>query len=306
MCHPQYNECIVLGTTKLAFTVVLNAVTVILVDTNRTLLKYLRCTLATKLSIKHDCNELACFDDADILTHKKEKQHSLRRNFSTKALLSVVLVSPIPLHHQARRFISLCDFEVLNDDMPSYQSGLLERITSELVFNDYDKATQSTNIEARYTNSLIILTENSIPNVEATKCNVLKADNSIPNVEATKCNVLKADNSIPNVEATKCNVLKADNSIPNVEATKCNVLKANNSILIVEVAKYYALKAYNSISNVEAAERNALKSDNSIPNVEAAKPQCIKVLQLHSKCSKTRCIKGLQRTCYFTHQLQKF
>jgi hypothetical protein len=150
------DDVIVPYTARLAFTIELDST-----DKNRTVVKNLGRSIVKKISVKLDGNEIACIDDADIFYLYKDlwlpvkKRDNLEyqgiQNVNTAALRikaenAVKTTQPDAsiAHAFGNRFYIPLDIEIINEHSPYYQSGLTDRLSFELTFNDYGRVIIST------------------------------------------------------------------------------------------------------------------------------------------------------------------
>ena len=164
------DDVIIPGSARIAFTIVLTGGA----DANRTIVNNLGRAIVKKISVKLEGNEVACIDDADVylcfkdlwLTDKERQNMAYQgiQNANTARIRvaagnAVAATQPdasIAAAYGNRFYIPL-DFELLTDHMPFYQSGLTDRLSFELTFNDYGRVITSTNNQASYTIANIAL-----------------------------------------------------------------------------------------------------------------------------------------------------
>jgi hypothetical protein len=156
------NDVIVPGTARLAFSIELEST-----DKNRTIVTNLGRCIVKKISVKLDGNEVLCIDDSDVYfcfkdlwMPVKKRDNSAYQGIQTtntaairiKAENAVGTRKPDSAIAAAygNRFCIPLDFELLTDHMPYYQSGLVDRLTFELTFNDYGRVVVSSSIESIY------------------------------------------------------------------------------------------------------------------------------------------------------------
>ena len=167
------DDVVVPGTARIAFTIALNGGSGT-ADANRTIVNNLGRAIVKKISIKMEGNEVFCLDDADRYLCFKDLWMSAkeRKNANYQGIQStntaairvgagnaVAATQPdasIAAAYGPRFFIPL-DFELLTDHMPFYQTGLNDRLSFELTFNDYSQVIVSANSAASYTISNIAL-----------------------------------------------------------------------------------------------------------------------------------------------------
>lgn len=167
------DDVIVPGSARVAFTITLTNGTGT-PDANRTIVNNLGRAIIKKISIKMEGTEIYCLDDSDRylcyrdlwLTDKERTNSSYQgiQNVNTGRIRvgagnAVGATQPdasIAAAYGNRFFIPL-DFELLTDHMPFYQSGLTDRLSFELTFNDYGQVMVSANNTATYIISNIAL-----------------------------------------------------------------------------------------------------------------------------------------------------
>jgi hypothetical protein len=167
------DDVVVPGTARIAFNIALTSGTGT-VDDNRTIVNNLGRAIVKKISIKLEGNEVYCLDDADrylcfkdLWLSEKERTNANYQgiqNVNTGrirvgAANAVATAQPDASIATAygNRFHIPLDFELLTDQMPFYQTGLSDRLTFELTFNDYGHVIVSANNTATYQISNIAL-----------------------------------------------------------------------------------------------------------------------------------------------------
>jgi hypothetical protein len=168
------NDVVYPGTACVAFNLALTSGTGT-ADNNRTIVNNIGRAIISKITINIDSFEIYCLDDADIylcfkdlwyMTDKQRTNGAYRGIQTTNtgrirvgAANAVAATQPdasIAAAYGSRFCIPL-DFELLNDHMPFYQSGLKSRLTLGLTFNPYGKVVVSSNSTATYVISDISL-----------------------------------------------------------------------------------------------------------------------------------------------------
>ena len=151
------DDVIVPCTTRLAFNIELEAT-----DKNRTIVKNLGRAIVKKISIKLDGNEVSCIDDADIFyVYKdlwlpvKERENSHYQGIQNTNTAALRIKSDAGTktkqpdaslaHAYGNRFYVPLEHELITHHMPFSQSGLADRLSFELTFNDYSRVIQSNN-----------------------------------------------------------------------------------------------------------------------------------------------------------------
>ena len=136
-------------------------------DGNRTVVNNLWRAIVKKISIKLEEKEVLCLDDADIylcyndlwLTDKERKNaayYGIQSENTAKIRVgasdAVAATQPDASIAAAfgNRFVISLDFEILIDHVPFYQTGLTDRLSFELIFNDCGRVIRSTDANAIY------------------------------------------------------------------------------------------------------------------------------------------------------------
>jgi len=157
------NDFIVPGTTRIAFIIVLDGGE----DDNRTVVNNLRRAIAKKISVKLEGKEILCLDDADIylcykdlwltdMERKNAAYYGIQSENTAKIRLgasdAAAATQPDASIAAAfgSRFAIPVDFEILTDHGPFYQMGLTDRLSFELIFNDYAPVIRSTDANVIY------------------------------------------------------------------------------------------------------------------------------------------------------------
>jgi len=134
---------------------------------NRTVVNNLGRAIVNKISVKLEGKEVLCLGDADIhrcykdlwLTDKERKNaayYGIQSENTAKirlgasdAVAATQFDASIAAAFDNRIVIPL-DFEILTDHGPFYQMGLTDRLSFELIFNDYGRVIRSTEANAIY------------------------------------------------------------------------------------------------------------------------------------------------------------
>ena len=174
------NQVTIPSTTKLTFNIVLAGT-----DVNRTLVKNLGRNIIRKLVVKLDGNEIISIDDYDVLFSYIDswKTATERHNAVFQGIVSTDGQTENAIKHRINagdkasnakdqtvasiydnRFCIQLDFELLESTIPFYQYGIGSRLTYELTSNDYGDVIKSTETDATYTISNIILEFDTIIN----------------------------------------------------------------------------------------------------------------------------------------------
>jgi len=157
------NDVIVPGTARIAFNIVFYGGE----DDNRTVVNNLGRAIVKKISVKLEGKEVLCLDNADIylcykdlwLTDKERKNaayYGIQSENTAKIWLgasdAVATTEPDALIAAAygNRFAIPLNFEILADHGPFYQMGLTDRLSFELIFNDYARVIRSTDTNVIY------------------------------------------------------------------------------------------------------------------------------------------------------------
>ena len=154
-----YQDVIVPGTAKLAFTISLNST-----DANRTVVQNLGRAVVKKTTIKISGNEVLSIDDSDVLhcyqdlwksAPERVNSHYQGIDLSDDQNVTRIRIgagnkdeaetedAAIAAAYGNRYHIPL-DFELLESHMPFYQSALGDRLEYELTFNDYSRVVLAT------------------------------------------------------------------------------------------------------------------------------------------------------------------
>ena len=154
-----YQDVIVPGTAKLAFTISLNST-----DANRTVVQNLGRAVVKKTTIKISGNEVLSIDDSDMLhcyqdlwksAPERVNSHYQGIDLSDDQNVTRIRIgvgnkdeaetedAAIAAAYGNRYQIPL-DFELLESHMPFYQSALGDRLEYELTFNDYSRVVLAT------------------------------------------------------------------------------------------------------------------------------------------------------------------
>ena len=176
------NDVIVPGTTKLNFDITLSSTE----DANRTLVKNIGRAIVKKKVVKLEGNEILSIDDSDTLDcyydlwmSREERQDAVLQGITTsfKGHTKNAIKHRINAGDKVEnggdealatafgnKFCIPLDFEILESSMPFYQSGLSNRLSYELMFNEYKKVIKSSKTDATYAISNISLKFDTIYN----------------------------------------------------------------------------------------------------------------------------------------------
>ena len=166
------DDVIVPGTAKLAFSLRLNSDD----DDNRTIVNNIGRAIVKKITIKIKGKEVFSLDDTDVfhcyrdmwlardqLMNMVYQGYHLNKDGTVGDNIGKLRVNAadkatgendgqdqaIALAYNNRFCIPL-DFEMLRDHMPFYQSGLGDRLSYELTFNNFSRVIKSTDNNASY------------------------------------------------------------------------------------------------------------------------------------------------------------
>ena len=163
------NDVIIPGTANLSFNIELTSTT----DPNRTLVSYIGRAIIEKLAVKFVGNEISSIDNYDVFAcyqdlwkTKSEKRNAIRQGIiSTNSDLTpncmrlrinagnkdaTNVQDKAIADAYGNKFIIPLDFEMLDSAMPYYQAGLRNRLSYELLFNDYNRVINSSKTDATY------------------------------------------------------------------------------------------------------------------------------------------------------------
>ena len=154
------NDVIVLGTARLAFTIMLHSED----EANKTVVQNFGRAIVKKTAVKISGNEVLSIDDSDVYhcyndlwktASERKNDHyqcidtSANRNATRIRInagdkdASVAVDKTIAVAF-GNRFCIPLDFELLESHMPFYQSALGDRLEYELTFKDYSNVVQAT------------------------------------------------------------------------------------------------------------------------------------------------------------------
>ena len=142
-------------------------------DPNRTLVSNIGRAIIKKLAVKYEGNEMLSIDNYDVFACYRDlwKTKSEKRNAIRQGIISTdgdLTLNCMKLRINAgnkdntdaqdkaiadpygNKFIIPLDFEMLDSAMPYYQAGLKNRLSYELLFNDYNRVINSSKIDATY------------------------------------------------------------------------------------------------------------------------------------------------------------
>ena len=182
VCFPDLkeNQVIIPSTTKLTFNISLAGT-----DVNRTLVGNLGRNIIRKLVVKLESNEIISIDDYDVLYSYYDcwKCTNERLNAVFQGIVEADDQTGNAIKHRINagdkannakdqtvasiydnRFCIPLDFEILESSLPLYQYGLGSRLTYELTFADHSDVIKSTDPDATYKISNIILEFDIITN----------------------------------------------------------------------------------------------------------------------------------------------
>ena len=173
------NDVIVPGTVRLAYTIGLTST-----DANRTLVQNIGRAAVKKTTIRISGNEVLSIDDSDVYHCYQDlwKTARERGNAQYQGIDTTVDRNATKLRVGAgdgaavaadqaiataysNRFSTPLDFELLESQMPFYQSALGDRLEYELTFNDYSRVIQATG-DSSYTIENISLEYDMVTNAE--------------------------------------------------------------------------------------------------------------------------------------------
>ena len=149
-------------------------------------------TIIKKLAVKFEWNEILSIDNYDVFAcyrdlwkTKSEKRNAIRQGIiSTDGDLTLNCMklrinagdkSTTPTKDTAmaeayeHKFIIPLDFEMLDSAMPYYQAGLRNRLSYELLFNDYNRVINSSKTDATYKITDISLEYDIVTQLELTR-----------------------------------------------------------------------------------------------------------------------------------------
>ena len=123
---------------------------------NRTLVSNIGRAIIKKLAVKSEGNEILSIDNYDAIRQGIISTDSdltpncmkLRINAGNKDATN--LQDKAIANTYGNKFIIPLDFEMLNCAMPYYQAGLRNRLSYELLFNDYNGVINSSKTNATY------------------------------------------------------------------------------------------------------------------------------------------------------------
>ena len=152
------DDVIIPRTANLSFNIELTSTA----DPNRTLVSTIGRAIIKKLAVKFEGNEILSIDNYDVFACYRDlwKTKSEKRNAIRQGIISTdgdLTPNCMKLRINAgdksttneqdkaiaeaygNKFIIPLDFEMLDSAMPYYQAGLRNRLSYELLFNDYDR-----------------------------------------------------------------------------------------------------------------------------------------------------------------------
>ena len=135
-------------------------------DENHTVVNNLGRAIVKKISVKLEGKEVMCLDDADIyLCYKdlwltdKERNNAIYHGIQSKNTAKIWLGAYDAQRQEpdasitkafGNRFAIPLDIEILTDHGSFYQMRLTDRLSFELIFNDYARVIRSTDTNAIY------------------------------------------------------------------------------------------------------------------------------------------------------------
>ena len=163
------DDVIIPGTANLSFNVELTSTT----DPNRTLVSNMGRAIVKKLAVKFEDNEILSIDNYDVFACyrdlwkiKSEKRNVIRQGITStdddltpncmKLRINAGNKDATNLQDKAitdtygNKFIIPLDFEMLDSAMPYYQVRLRNRLSYELLFNNYNRVINSSKTDATY------------------------------------------------------------------------------------------------------------------------------------------------------------
>lgn len=171
------NDIIVPRSSRLAFEIEIKST-----DVNATVYKNIGRTIVKKTTIKISGNEIMSIDDSDIYhcyvdlwKAPTERINMVYQGVGKSNMLKHRVGAGDASNNKEdeavadafkNRFCIPLDFELLETDMPFYQSGLGDRLEYELTFNDYKNVIKSTDDESKYIIKNISLEVDTVSNVE--------------------------------------------------------------------------------------------------------------------------------------------
>ena len=174
------NQVIIPSTTKLTFNISLVGA-----EVNRAPVENLGRNIIRKLVVKLEGNEIVSIDDCDILHSYYDclKTATERRNAIFQGIIEAKGQTENAIKHWINAgdkannakdqtvasiydncFCIPLDFEILESSLPLYQYGIGSHLTYELTFADYSDVIKSTDPDATYTISNIILEFDTVIN----------------------------------------------------------------------------------------------------------------------------------------------
>ena len=167
------DDLIVPGTSKLLFKVNLNSAAGGNQDLNRTIVNNLGRAIVSKIEVKLASESIFTLNDADIFLcyqdlwkTTKERENAIYQGIQSEAIRKVRIdagdkgtdVKDVAGGKAFKnKFYIPLDFEMLSSHNPFFQFELKDQLSYELTFNNYEKVVVSTDTNASYTISDIIL-----------------------------------------------------------------------------------------------------------------------------------------------------
>ena len=163
------DDVIIPGTVNLSFNIELTSTA----DLNRTLVSNIGRAIIKKLAVKFEGNEILSIDNygvfpcyRDLWKTKSEKKNAVRQGIISndgdltpnciKLRINAGNKDTTNTQDKAiadtyrNKFIIPLDFEMLDSAMPYYQTGLRNRLSYELKFNNYNRVINSSKNDATY------------------------------------------------------------------------------------------------------------------------------------------------------------
>ena len=163
------DDVIIPGMANLSFNIILSSTA----DLNRTLVSNIGRAIIKRLAVKFEGNEISSIDNYDVFACYRDmwKTKSKKRNAIRQGIISTygdLTLNCMKLRINAgdkpttpgkdnaiaeaygNKFIIPLDFEMLGSAMPNYQVGLRNRLSYELLFNNYNQVINSLKTDAMY------------------------------------------------------------------------------------------------------------------------------------------------------------
>ena len=164
------NDAVIIpGMANLSFNIELTSTA----DPNRTLVSNIGRAIVKKLAVQFEGNEILSIDNYDVFAcyqdlwkTKSEKQNAIRQGIISNDCCTLYCMklrinagdkstTPPPqdkaiAEAYGNKFIIPLDFEMLDSAMTYHQVGLRNRLSYELLFNDYNRVINSSKTDATY------------------------------------------------------------------------------------------------------------------------------------------------------------